>query len=142
MQCLDQRLKKSKLPRCDKSHARPARQSPIVTRHQSGKPRTGASAQGTTRKPQKENGETKMDYNGQAQDDTNAMPAQATEAAESGEMAAGGLGIADVLFPARPPVPANARLIRGFSFHDEAKPRGLAGAAGYFASKQIEFDSD
>ncbi|MEN3353038.1 MAG: hypothetical protein V7640_1196 [Betaproteobacteria bacterium] len=59
MQCLDQRLKKSKLPRCDKSHARPARQSPIVTRQQSGKPRTGASAQGTTRKPQKETGRKK-----------------------------------------------------------------------------------
>jgi hypothetical protein len=83
-----------------------------------------------------------MDFNGHSQDDTNAMPAQTIEASDVGEMAAGGLGIADVLFPARPPVPVNARVIRGFSFHDEAKPRGLAGAAGYFASKQIEFDSD
>ena len=83
-----------------------------------------------------------MDFNGHAQDDTNEIVAPAIEATERGEMAAGGLGIADVLFPAKPPAPVNARLIRGFSFHDEAKPRGLAGAAGYFASKQIEFDSE
>jgi hypothetical protein len=81
-----------------------------------------------------------MDFNGQAQDDPNAVPAQASETPEPGEMAAGGLGIADVLFPATPPAPVNARLIRGFSFHDEAKPRGLAGAAGFFASKRISPD--
>jgi hypothetical protein len=83
-----------------------------------------------------------MDFNGQAQDDPNTVLAQDIETPEAGEMTAGGLGIADVLFPATPPAPVNARLIRGFSFHDEAKPRGLAGAAGFFASKRINPDFD
>jgi hypothetical protein len=51
------------------------------------------------------------------------------------ELNVGALGIASVLFPATPPSPLNARLIRGLSFHDDSKkPRGLAGAAGIFQS--------
>ena len=45
------------------------------------------------------------------------------------------LGVASVLFPANPPLPLNARVIRGRDFHDNSqKPRGLAGAAGIFQS--------
>ena len=47
-------------------------------------------------------------------------------------LVSGGLGIADVLFPASPPAPVNARVIKLFSAEDEKKPRGLASAAGLF----------
>jgi hypothetical protein len=43
-----------------------------------------------------------------------------------------GCGIADVLFPANPPAPVNARLIKRFGLEDERKPRGLASAAGWY----------
>ena len=88
-----------------------------------------------------------MDYNApSADEDINESEQeqhveQAEEAEELREMrleapVAGSLGIADVLFPATPPVPVNARLVRGFSFHDEPKPRGLglARSAGMFPS--------
>ena len=58
---------------------------------------------------------------------------QQVDAVERPYFDASGLGIAAVLFPANPPQAANARLIRGLSFHDDSKkPRGLAGAAGLF----------
>jgi hypothetical protein len=47
-------------------------------------------------------------------------------------LVARGFGIADVLFPASPPAPVNARVIKLFSAEDEKKPRGLASAAGLF----------
>jgi hypothetical protein len=49
---------------------------------------------------------------------------------------AGAFGIADVLFPASPPAPVNARVIKLFSAEDEKKPRGLASAAGLFGVRR------
>ncbi len=92
-----------------------------------------------------------MDSNGQVLDDAEWLE-QATETTEVGnqitekkdlapgttaviELNVSALGIASVLFPATPPSPVNARLVRGLSFHDDSKkPRGLAGAAGIFQS--------
>ena len=53
--------------------------------------------------------------------------------AQQHEIPAENLGIAAVLFPATPPVPKNARFIRGSSFHDYEVKRtsGLASAAGF-----------
>jgi hypothetical protein len=87
-----------------------------------------------------------MDYNAPSADEdiNESEQEQQVEQAEAEELremrleapVAGSLGIADVLFPATPPVPLNARLVRGFSFHDEPKPRGLglARSAGMFPS--------
>ena len=47
-------------------------------------------------------------------------------------------GIADVLFPASPPPPVNARVIKLFSADDERKPRGLASAAGLFGVRRAD----
>ncbi|MGZ5094107.1 MAG: hypothetical protein ACXWCY_10710 [Burkholderiales bacterium] len=71
-----------------------------------------------------------MDYNnGQTNEEPGTL-AEAADAIQQSALAAGEFGIADVLFPATPPAPLNARLVRGWSFHDEAKPRGLARSAG------------
>jgi hypothetical protein len=51
-------------------------------------------------------------------------------------LVAGAFGIADVLFPASPPAPVNARVIKLFSAEDEKKPRGLASAAGLFGVRR------
>jgi hypothetical protein len=51
---------------------------------------------------------------------------------------AGSFGIADVLFPASPPAPVNARVIKLFSADDERKPRGLASAAGLFGVRRAD----
>jgi hypothetical protein len=95
-----------------------------------------------------------MDMNGQVLDDADWLE-QATETIEEREagtqitekkdltpgatagleLNVSALGIASVLFPAKPPTAVNARLVRGLSFHDDSKkPRGLAGAAGIFQS--------
>jgi hypothetical protein len=51
---------------------------------------------------------------------------------------AASFGIADVLFPASPPPPVNARVIKLFSADDERKPRGLASAAGLFGVRRAD----
>jgi hypothetical protein len=53
-------------------------------------------------------------------------------------LVAGSFGIADVLFPASPPSPVNARVIKLFSADDERKPRGLASAAGLFGVRRAD----
>jgi hypothetical protein len=53
-------------------------------------------------------------------------------------VAAGSFGIADVLFPASPPAPVNARVVKLFSADDERKPRGLASAAGLFGVRRAD----
>ena len=61
---------------------------------------------------------------------SDASVESAAEAAESSVVV--GRGIAEVLFPANPPAPVNARLIKRFGLEDERKPRGLASAAGWY----------
>ena len=61
--------------------------------------------------------------------------AQVPEAANAAVM---GRGIAEVLFPANPPAPVNARLIKRFGLEDERKPRGLASAAGWYTRKSAD----
>ena len=62
---------------------------------------------------------------------SDASVESAAEAAESDSVIVG-RGIAEVLFPATPPAPVNARLIKRFGLEDERKPRGLASAAGWY----------
>jgi hypothetical protein len=94
-----------------------------------------------------------MDLNGQILDDSSleqaidtventdtggdltATPNLTTGMTSASELNVNALGVASVLFPATPPLPLNARVIRGRDFHDDSKkPRGLAGAAGIFQS--------
>ena len=71
-------------------------------------------------------------HDSEAVTETEAPPA-ASAVAPPPDVDVRSLGIASVLYPANPPQPVNARLVRGVSFHDHVKkPRGLAGAAGLF----------
>ena len=88
------------------------------------------------RQQDNENASTPTDYSGEYEHDT--VEAEQHDLAEHKvapqlEAPAENLGIAAVLFPATPPVPKNARFVRGTSFHDYEVKRtsGLASAAGF-----------
>jgi hypothetical protein len=87
------------------------------------------------------NRETTMHAEKKAGDDgqTFGASSETTDDAEF-HADAGARNIAEVLFPATPPTPKNPRVVKRFGLEDERKPRGLASAAGLFASKRSDPD--